>query len=183
MTAIADYLKRIEQALQAGNATEHTYRPALKALVEAIALENKLIVTATNEPKRVKCGAPDYIVTKGQVPLGYIEAKDVDIPLLAIEKGEQMERYLGSLGNLILTDYLEFRWYVEGEHRFTARLATVGRNNKLRVDADGAEHVAELLLQFLRATVPTISKTEGIGNSHGRLNALITRCHDHGVCG
>lgn len=173
MTAIADYLKRIEQALQAGNATEHTYRPALKALVEAIALENKLIVTATNEPKRVKCGAPDYIVTKGQVPLGYIEAKDVDIPLLAIEKGEQMERYLGSLGNLILTDYLEFRWYVEGEHRFTARLATVGRNNKLRVDADGAEHVAELLLQFLRATVPTISKPKELAIRMAALTHLL----------
>jgi hypothetical protein len=30
-----DYLAQIEQAYKAGNATEHTHRPALKTLVEA----------------------------------------------------------------------------------------------------------------------------------------------------
>ena len=28
-----------------------------------------------------------------------------------------MKRYLSALSNLILTDYLEFRWYVDGEGR------------------------------------------------------------------
>ena len=74
MTAISGYLHKIEQALAAGNATEHTYRPAFKALVESF-VKN---IIATNEPKRVQCGAPDFIVTRGEIPLGYIEAKDVD---------------------------------------------------------------------------------------------------------
>ena len=34
--AIKTYLAAIEQALKAGNATEHTHRPALEALLEAI---------------------------------------------------------------------------------------------------------------------------------------------------
>ena len=38
-----------------GNATEHTCRPAFKALVESLGKN----VCATNEPKRVACGAPD----------------------------------------------------------------------------------------------------------------------------
>src|SRR5687767_9456701 len=108
-----DYLKAVSKLRAAGNATEHSYRPALKTLVESLANG----VTATNEPKRVKCGAPDFIVTKGSVPLGYIEAKDVGQVLDVHEKSEQMLRYLPGLSNLVLTDYLEFRWYVDGKYR------------------------------------------------------------------
>jgi hypothetical protein len=68
------YRRQIERELQAGNATEHTHRPALKALIESLAPG----VTATNEPKRVECGAPDFIVSRkaahDPVTLGYIEA-------------------------------------------------------------------------------------------------------------
>jgi len=51
VTAIPDYLKKIEKAYAAGNAIEHTHRPALKDLIETIAAG----ITATNEPRRVKC--------------------------------------------------------------------------------------------------------------------------------
>lgn len=152
MTNISDYLKKIGKALGAGNATEHTHRPALKALIESLDLG----ITATNEPKRVACGAPDFIVTRGQTPLGYIEAKDVGKSLDEIEDGDQMRRYLESLNNLILTDYLEFRWYVSGEYRLTARLATVGPKGSIRTEPNGAEQVAKLLTAFLVAKVPTV---------------------------
>lgn len=152
MSTLSDYQHKIEKALMAGNATEHTHRPALKELVESVAQD----IIATNEPKRVKCGAPDYIVTRGEIPLGYIEAKDVGEPLDRLERSEQLHRYLESLGNLILTDYLEFRWYVRGEHRLTACLASVGAKGKLRPDKDGAAHVSELLNAFLNAQVPTV---------------------------
>ena len=33
-TPVADYLRKIERALKRGDATEHTYRPALKDLLE-----------------------------------------------------------------------------------------------------------------------------------------------------
>ena len=38
MTAhpIDTYRRQIEKALQAGNATEHTHRPALKTLIESL---------------------------------------------------------------------------------------------------------------------------------------------------
>ena len=55
---IKAYLKQIEAALTAGNATEHTHRPALKALIEALAPG----VTAVNEPQRIVCGAPDLVI-------------------------------------------------------------------------------------------------------------------------
>ncbi len=152
MPHISEYLKKIEKALAAGNATEHTHRPALKELIESIAKG----VVATNEPKRSKYGAIDFVVTRGRTPLGYIEAKDVGKPLDVIERGEQMQRYFG-LGNVVLTDYLEFRWYVLGKLRMTARLATVGAKGKLRVEQDGTERVTELLTNFLRKEVPTVA--------------------------
>ena len=117
------YRRQIEKGLQAGDATEHTHRPALKALLQSLASG----VTATKEPKRVECGAPDFAVTEkrahGPVTIGHLEAKDVGKDLVEVEKSEQMKRYLPALPNLILTDYLEFRWYVDGEHRQTARPA------------------------------------------------------------
>jgi len=68
---LRSYLRKIEKVYQAGNATEYTYRSALQELIEALYPG----VTATNEPKRIKCGAPDFIVTNKQTPLGYIETK------------------------------------------------------------------------------------------------------------
>jgi len=62
-----DYLQSLQTALSAGDATEHTHRPALKALLEAL----EPGVTATNEPKQVTdCGKPDMAVRRGLVPLG-----------------------------------------------------------------------------------------------------------------
>jgi len=125
---ISQYLKEVQKHLNSGQATEHTYRPALKTLIESLAKG----ITATNEPKRVECGAPDFVVSRGQTPLGYIEAKDIGKNLDEAERTDQMQRYLESLNNLILTDYLEFRWYEDGEYRMTAQLATVGAEGKLR---------------------------------------------------
>ena len=76
------YLAEIEQAYKAGNATEHTHRPALKNLLEAF----QSGIIATNEPKRIQCGAPDYIITRKDIPLGFVEAKDIGISLDVTEK-------------------------------------------------------------------------------------------------
>jgi predicted helicase len=164
------YLKSIEANLQVGNATEHTHRLALQNLIQSLAQG----VVATNEPKRIACGAPDYIVTKSQAPLGYIEAKDVDKSLDAVERSQQIKRYVSSLGNLILTNYLEFRWYVAGEHRLTARLATaVKGKRKLQPDQDGTEQVTALLDGFLNAKVPTVSSPKQLAERMARLAMLI----------
>lgn len=99
-----------------------------------------------------------YIITKGHTPLGYIEAKDIGKPLAEVEKSEQLKRYLESLGNLVLTDYLEFRWYVAGQHRLTARLASIV-NGKIKADKDGEQQVQELLQAFLTAKASTVYST------------------------
>jgi hypothetical protein len=134
MNDIQTYLNQIERAYSRNDATEHTHRPFLKTLVESI----QSGITATNEPKRIACGAPDYIITKGtiaqgEIPLGYIEAKDVgkDLDRLDKREKEQFERYREALPNLIYTNYLEFRWFVRGESRPPIILAEIGKDRKI----------------------------------------------------
>ncbi|HEO70658.1 MAG TPA: DNA methyltransferase, partial [Candidatus Hydrogenedentes bacterium] len=171
----------MERNLQRGDATEHTHRPALKALLESLAQG----VTATNEPKRVACGAPDFIVTRRSTPLGYVETKDVGKSLDAIEAdarrakpkthdGQQLQRYLESLGNLLLTNYLEFRWYVRGQHRLSACPAKAAAKGKLRKQKEGLEPLLALLQAFLRAEVPTVASSKELAERMAAL-ARLTR--------
>lgn len=111
---LEQYIQNINSAFKRGNATEHTYRGDLKQLIESIVTD----VAATNEPKRQQCGAPDYIITKKDIPIGFIEAKDIgDKDLSGLKKTgnkEQFDRYKNSLNNLIFTDYLDFHLYIDG---------------------------------------------------------------------
>jgi predicted helicase len=176
--SFAQYLKSIEANLHAGNATEHTYRLALQSLIQSLAQG----VVATNEPKRIACGAPDYIVTKSLTPLGYIEAKDVGKSLDTVERSEQIKRYLRSLGNFILTDYLEFRWYVAGERRLIGRLATAVKGKKtLHPDQNGSEKVATLLDGFLNAKTPTVNTPKQLAERMARLAQLIRDIIHHAL--
>jgi predicted helicase len=165
----SQYALTIEKELAAGNATEHTHRPALKALVESLATG----VTATNEPRRIECGAPDFIITKGSATIGYIEAKDIGKSLDEAEQTEQMERYLDSLTNLILTNYLEFRWYVDGERRLSARLGTPTKEGKIKRDKAGAQAVAELLGNFLALKAEAVGTPKELALRMARLAHLI----------
>ncbi|MFN9940581.1 MAG: adenine specific DNA methyltransferase, partial [bacterium] len=79
----------------------------------------------TNEPVRIKCGAPDYIITRAGIPIGYFEAKDVDADLLSKGYKEQFDRYRASLPNLIITNYLDFHWYKDGELVTQISLASI----------------------------------------------------------
>ncbi len=112
---LSQYIESINQRYKLGNATEHTFRGDLQQLIESIVPE----IRATNEPKRQSCGAPDYILTKKDIPVGFIEAKDIGDPDLDGNKKtgnkEQFDRYKSSLNNLIFTDYLNFHLCRDGQ--------------------------------------------------------------------
>ena len=109
------YIININQRYRLGNATEHTFRGDLQQLIEDLVPD----MSATNEPKRQSCGAPDYILTIKDIPVGFIEAKDIGDKDLDGKKRagnkEQFDRYKASLDNLIFTDYLDFHLYRNGE--------------------------------------------------------------------
>ena len=106
------YIKNLNTQYTSGKATEHSYRPLLKNLLESLLPKLNII----NEPKRQTCGAPDYILTLADLPIGFIETKDINDKDLKGEKSkngnkEQFDRYKKSLTNLIFTDYLTFHFY------------------------------------------------------------------------
>jgi predicted helicase len=111
---LEQYIDNINKRYKLGNATEHTFRGDLQTLIENLVPD----IRATNEPKRQSCGAPDYILTKKEIPVGFIEAKDIgDKDLEGAKKTgnkEQFDRYKASLNNLIFTDYLDFHLYIDG---------------------------------------------------------------------
>lgn len=112
---VEQYLKSIDERYKLGNATEHTFRGDLQQLIESLVPG----IQATNEPKRQSCGAPDYILTRNEIPVGFIEAKDIgDTDLDGNKKAgnkEQFDRYKASLNNLFFTDYINFHLYRNGE--------------------------------------------------------------------
>jgi hypothetical protein len=145
---LAAYLRSIESARRLGNDTEHTHRPALKALLEA--LDSSVVVT--NEPKHIACGAPDLVVTrrKDGLVLGYVEAKDVGVSLDEAAKSEQVKkRYLPALPNFLLTDYLEMRWYVDRQLRDKVVLGEARPNGAVVPDAAACDRAEQILKEFL----------------------------------
>ena len=152
--ALRVYRRAVSETLATGQATEHSYRPALQALVEGVGGNG---VRAVNEPSHVACGAPDFVVVRSGVPMGHIECKDLSAHLDGVEAGEQLTRYRAGLPNLILTDYLEFRRYADGQLRETGRLGRIDGQGKVIADMDGTKAVGALFSAFLTADPPTIA--------------------------
>jgi len=70
---INDMRWSVKREFKTGIAQEHAYRPALKMLIEA----SKTNVIAVNDPSHSEGGTPDFIVTKGILPIAFFEAKDI----------------------------------------------------------------------------------------------------------
>jgi len=120
------YITDLNTQYTSGKATEHSYRPLLKTLLGTLLPKLNII----NEPKRQDCGAPDYILTRADLPIGFIETKDINDKDLKGEKSkngnkEQFDRYKKSLTNLIFTDYLTFHFYRNEELLHSITIAKV----------------------------------------------------------
>ena len=123
---LKEYISTVNQKYRAGNATEHSYRGALEQLMQTLLPKLRIV----NEPKRVKCGAPDYIASrKDGMPVFYIEAKDIGDNDLDGRNPhghkEQFTRYKQALDYIIFTDYLDFHLYEHGEFVDSVRIAEV----------------------------------------------------------
>lgn len=82
---ILAYILEIDHQYRTGLAREHSYRPALQQLLAALLPQ----LTVTNEPARIACGAPDFIITRKSdaLALAFLEAKDIDDQWLKDRKG------------------------------------------------------------------------------------------------
>jgi hypothetical protein len=161
-TPFETYISKVETDLCGGKATEHTIRGTLEIFMESLGHG----IEASNEPKHIDCGAPDFVIEKRKVPLGYVEAKDLGADLSQIEKSDQLKRYLAALNNLILTDYLEFRGYVNGEKKRTVRIASVGtqRVASLHVEPNAEANSTQLFGDFCATKTSTVHTSKELAN-------------------
>lgn len=142
-----EYLAAVKRYYQSGISTEHTFRGILANLIEQLIPH----INITNEPKQIDCGAPDYVLTKKEVPVGFIEAKDIgDSDLLGKKKSghkEQFDRYKASLENLIFTDYLTFHLFHRGKLVTTVQIGEL-ENGKIIPLPDNFEAFENLIKDF-----------------------------------
>lgn len=175
---LRQYAKAVDEQFQTGIATEHSYRPALQKLLNDLLPQ----CVVTNEPARVDCGAPDFIITqkKTEQPVFFVEAKDVfdaDLDGLRAHK-EQFERYKASLDYIIFTDYLDFHVYEHGEWTKNVRLIEQ-QGPHLRL-IEGAEETFVAMVEHLANSRPqsisSATKLAQLMAAKARLLAEAIRC-------
>lgn len=147
---LTQYVQILNTRYQTGISREHSYRGDLQTLLAAL-LPDVLI---TNEPARIDCGAPDYILTKKDIPVGYIEAKDIGVDLASKSLKEQFDRYRASLNNLVFTDYLDFHFYKDGQFVTKVAIAEI-QGGKIVALPDNFDTFNSLFKNF----AATISQT------------------------
>lgn len=153
--SVNSYLENISRRYSLGNATEHTFRGDLQQLIELLVPG----VAATNEPKRIECGAPDYVITRNDIPVGYVEAKDVGVDLGRKDLKEQFDRYRKALDNLIFTDYLDFRLYLNGEFVTSVKIAEI-KNGRIVALPENFTQFNSLIKEFCARNLQTIKSSK-----------------------
>ena len=154
---IQNYIKEVNAMYQTGNAREHAYRPMLQRLLSALLSHYKVI----NEPARVECGAPDFMLMKGDTPMAFVEAKDISDGDLDGQRQhkEQFLRYKQSLDTIAFTDYLDFHLYIEGEFIDSVRIAEI-RGSKIEAIPENEDKFLQLIERLRNAKPQKITSSK-----------------------
>ncbi len=158
MTLIRDFLSSVQHTHSGGKATEHSYRTALEALFNGL----DDTVTATNEPKRIKCGAPDFIIERSKIAIGHVEAKDIGVSLRGMKDAnrDQQNRYLKALPNLIYTNCLDWDFYRDGELYASVSIADLLMG--IQPKPDQFKTLENLLKDFIAQRPQTITSPKDL---------------------
>lgn len=161
------YLENLQATLNKGDAREESFYGHLEDLFEEFAAANGIKnVDITVLPKQTEAGNPDFRVWDGRYHItGYIEAKHPsETNLDWIEDSEQMNRYLTTFPNVILTNFYEFRLYRDGQLIDKVAVARPVIALKLQT-APPVENEAAfyaLLEKFFAFSLPAIKTAKGL---------------------
>ncbi len=154
--SIEKYLEQVNKRFKSGISKEHSYRGDLETLIRELVPE----VEITNEPSKVTdAGNPDYVITKGKIPIGYIEAKDIGKDLNSKVYKEQFTRYKRALDNLIITDYIWFQFFKNGELVHEIRIAEI-EGNKIKPLPQNFRQFTDLIIDFCSYIGQTIKSSK-----------------------
>lgn len=169
MSIISEFIARVQAVYKTGAATEHSYRSAIEQLVSGL---NEGVI-ALNEPKRVACGAPDFIVQRGDIVVGHIEAKDLGISLdkLSDSNKDQQARYVNALPNLIYTNCLDWQFFRDG--KLITKVSIGQLNNGIQPDPTQYATLEHLLRDFAVQRPQTIKSPKVLAEMMAGKAALI----------
>lgn len=178
---IEQYIKAINEQFRTGIAREHSYRPMLQQLLD----EKLPSLVVTNEPARINCGAPDFIISskKTNTPVFYIEAKDIDDRDLDGRKDnkEQFSRYKKSLDHIIFTDYLDFHLYENGEWVKNVRLAEV-HGDKICLCKESVEDFNALIGHISTTRPATITSAKRLAEQMAAKARILSSTINNAFC-
>ncbi|NMC79740.1 MAG: N-6 DNA methylase, partial [Chloroflexi bacterium] len=162
-----EYLKNLTETSLRGDAREESFYSDLENLLsQAAQASERKHVRVTTLPRPTEGGNPDFRLWNGQDRIiGYIEAKKPAVENLdAVEESEQLRRYRATFPNLILTNFLEFRLYRNGERIRTALLARPVVLNRVRTvpPLENADQLWALLEHFLDFSLPQTFTAESL---------------------
>ena len=152
-TNITKFANEVLKISRRGEATEHSYRAAIRDLFRDIGNG----VDALNEPKQVECGAPDFLVTKNEFSIGYVEAKNVGVNLEKMSKlnHDQKMRYQSAFSNLIYTNCYDWQFYREGN---LVKSISIGKfSQSLKFNKNLFGDLKECLDEFISCSPQTIT--------------------------
>ncbi len=161
------YLKDLSAVALQGDAREESFYSTLENMLTEVAkTSGRPDVRVTTLPQPTDAGNPDFRLWNGTDRIvGYVEAKKpTEERLDQIEDSEQLRRYRSTFPNLILTNFLEFRLYRNGERVETVLAARPMVLNKLRTipPAEKPDALYALLDRFLGFSLPKTFTAESL---------------------
>ncbi len=108
---VSEYIEKVNNSNILGITSENSFRGDLQNLLETL-LPN---LSVTKEPMCIEYGIPNYVISEEGLPIAYIKTTDIGTDLNELDGSEDVRKYKSSLRNLITTNYLDFRWYKDGE--------------------------------------------------------------------
>jgi type I restriction-modification system DNA methylase subunit len=148
---VEDYIRSISLKFSHKDTSEMGYRTQLEILLKGIFSDLKL-GRIDHDAKAKQGNKPDFVVVNGEIPILYLEAKDIGISLDKVEKSDQMARYFG-YANLVLTDYVEFRFYRNGiRYGDPIKIANFDIKNRTLDSIPGHyDHLVRTLVEFTQS--------------------------------
>ncbi len=174
---IQNYITQVGKRFQSGISKEHAYRADLEYLLRAVAPD----IEVTNEPVNVtECGNPDFVITGGNIPVGYIEAKDIGKDLNSKQYKEQFTRYRKALDNLIISDYLNFQFFQNDRLVNEIRIAEI-RDGKIFPLPENFEYFSNQISEFCSFAGQTVKSAQKLAELMAGKARLLQNILEHAV--
>ncbi|MBD3372213.1 MAG: N-6 DNA methylase [Candidatus Coatesbacteria bacterium] len=178
-SSVTSFLKKLRQELASGKASERSYYPALKSLIENCGEKITVQIEQTGEP-----GTPDLSVTRKANRIGIVEVKDISVNLQELHNNAfagktdhnsaQFRSYLERYDNIIYTNCIEWRRYREGKLVQTAVIAHRTTDGKLLKNKnEQIKAFKNLIAVFLAAKPEPLGTPEELALEMARLTRVL----------